>query len=421
MKPETWLKKFHSFSPTLIKMGLERVKTIYQTLIPDTFACPIVTVAGTNGKGTTVRNLEQLMTQQGLNVGAYYSPHLIHFNERIQINGQCIDDETLCHCFEVIAQHDPLNQLTYFEFITLAALFYFKSQPLDLIILEVGLGGRLDAVNCVDPNLAIITAVGLDHCDQLGHSLESIGYEKAGIFRPGIPVILGQEAILSSVIDQADKLNVLLYQSGKDFNWVDNLQDCWHINKTIYSRSVKSDFSENDLIAMASSKILADIYPKLFVKESHFEPIKTQLPGRFNIFDNPRHFKTVLDVAHNAHGTLWLAKKLKQIHPKGKVIAVWSSFKDKDLTALIEPLIPLVTHWFISELCSERKANLQLLASALSNFNVHPFSMVQDIKLSYSAAQCLAEPNDIILIFGSFETVEILLPLVKKECLTQGA
>ncbi|MCG7964842.1 MAG: Mur ligase family protein, partial [Candidatus Thiodiazotropha taylori] len=215
---EQWLDWQTTLHPKEIELGLERVASVWQRLKPAGLQSLVVTVAGTNGKGSSVAMLESIYRQAGYRVGAYTSPHLVRYNERIRIDGREVSDEALCLAFEQVDQARGETVLTYFEFATLAALMIFAEQPLDLVILEVGLGGRLDAVNIIDADLALITTVDLDHTDWLGNSREEIGLEKAGIMRPKQPVVVGDSGIPESVPGFAKQIGAELYLAGRDFN-----------------------------------------------------------------------------------------------------------------------------------------------------------------------------------------------------------
>lgn len=216
-----WLSWLETLHPRTIELGLTRIQTVFASLEPIKPAPYVITVAGTNGKGSCVALLEAIVLAGGHKVGCYTSPHLLKFNERIKINGQAVTDSVLCEAFAYIDGKRAGISLTYFEFVTLAALYLFHRQTLEVVILEVGMGGRLDAVNIIDPDLAIISGIDFDHMDYLGTTLDAIGFEKAGIMRAGKPAIYGGETIPNSILQHAEQLNVSLFYRGRDYDYQD--------------------------------------------------------------------------------------------------------------------------------------------------------------------------------------------------------
>jgi dihydrofolate synthase/folylpolyglutamate synthase len=415
-----WLAYLETTIPSKdIVLGLDRIESVAEKRDLNSFSCPVITVAGTNGKGSTVAGITALLSNLGLRVGAYFSPHLLSFTERIQIEQSPISEDVLLASFEEIAYLRGEIPLTYFEFTTLAALQCFQWAELDVLVLEVGLGGRLDAVNCVSPDIAIITSIDYDHCDWLGTDLDSIAKEKAGICRPNIPFILGREAILSSIEEIAVSLNAKLLKSGKDFDWKDNSHEEWVYEGKILPRLLQSAFDESDLLAMVAVECLKDKFEWL---ENNREvvgaPLCVQMPGRFLKFSGA--VTHIFDVAHNPHGARWLAKEVKRLAIPGRLLAVWSSFKDKDLQQIVAPFVDLVDEWFVGCLENSRHANLGLLTDTLVTQSADKISGFSDILSAYHAARRQSKPGDVILTFGSFETVATVLPaatalLIQKE------
>ncbi|MFO1257437.1 MAG: Mur ligase family protein [Gammaproteobacteria bacterium] len=405
MKPKTlpdWLAYIESTSPSnRWVLGLDRVITVAMKKGLHQFSCPVITVAGTNGKGTTVAGISALLLSTGLRVGAYFSPHLFHFTERIQIDGTAVDEELLLKAFETIEILRGDTPLTYFEFITLVAFQCYQWSNLDVLVLEVGLGGRLDAVNCVSPDIAVITSVDYDHCEWLGSDLESIGREKAGICRPNIPLLLGREAILSSVLDVAASMNAIVYQAGKDFDWEDNLKKTWKFQGKVLTGSLQSTFAESNLLAMAAANlVLKDIASEPPIDR----PIVVEMPGRHHVLEIDE-VTYILDVAHNPHGARWLSERVSQSANSGRLLAVWSSFKDKDLQNIATPFVGIIDEWFIGPLNHARGANLALLADTLKTCGANNFREFSSIIGAFEAAKQKAIAGDTVLIFGSFETV----------------
>lgn len=415
MTPKTlseWLAYIESMSPSnRWVLGLDRVLAVAMKKNLHQFSCPVITVAGTNGKGTTVAGIAALLSSKGLRVGAYFSPHLFHFAERIKINSEDVDESMLLKSFQEIESLREDTPLTYFEFITLAALQCYQWSNLDILVLEVGLGGRLDAVNCVSPDIAVITSIDYDHCDWLGSDLESIGKEKAGICRPNIPLLLGREAILSSVLDVAASMNAIVYQAGKDFDWKDNLKKTWDFQGKTLTRSLESTFQESDLLAMAATKL---VLKEDIIDDTASVPITVKMPGRHHVSERCG-VTYIFDVAHNPHGARWLSEKVRQKTTSGRCLAVWSSFQDKDLQNIITPFVGFIDEWFIAPLNHTRGANLGLLADTLKTCGVNKFSEFSDIVMAYEAAKQRAITGDTVIIFGSFETVTSILPKIEYE------
>ena len=225
---DQWLDWQAGLHPSEIDLGLERVTAVWRKLVPSGLSCPVVTVAGTNGKGSCVAMLDAIYRQAGYRVGTYTSPHLVRYNERIRIGGVEVDDQALCRAFDAVDRARAGVSLTYFEFGTLAALYLFASHTLDLVILEVGLGGRLDAVNIIDADLALITTIDLDHQDWLGETREQIGLEKAGIMRPSRPVVLADPDMPGSLFKEAERIGAEVLWAGRDYEWYESAEAwCW--------------------------------------------------------------------------------------------------------------------------------------------------------------------------------------------------
>ncbi len=404
---DQWLNYIEQSHPLTISMGLERVKKVSERRNLHQFPFPVVIVGGTNGKGSTVSSLAKLLQTAGLRVGTYSSPHLLDFKERIQINGCFLNESELCEAFAEIEQLREETLLTFFEFTTLAA-FYLFQQPqfeLDIVILEVGLGGRLDAVNIVSPNIAVITSIGYDHQEYLGNTLESIAYEKAGILRPKIPVIFGKQAKNEVLLEQAAKHSNPVYIEGEHFDYeptgsiwsfcgLDNLVPRFYLPTNSVS------------LAMAAYTILSEIHfslPPLKSVVKCFEDL--MMVGRFHpvIINN---IPIIFDVGHNPDGSLWLAKKLQGLNPKRKILAVWASLEDKALSEIVAPMKHIVDSWFIGELPEvKRSAAIDKLAEALSQQKiqaVYPYPTILD---AFIGAMKMVNEDDLIVVFGSFYTV----------------
>jgi len=432
---DKWLSYIEALHPEEIVLGLERVKAVARRAGLLAVDCPVVLVGGTNGKGSTVSTLATLLMAHNLRVGSYFSPHLLRFNERIAINGQCIEDAVLCRIFEKIESYrcdTPNNFLTFFEFTTLAALQFFKDAACDIIILEVGLGGRLDAVNIIEPTLSIITTLGLDHTDRLGDTIDKIAIEKAGILRKNKCALIGAQAQNQCLIAHAHKIKAILRQETKDFGWKLNAskKDNWYFNDKAIIKNIELSEKVNNLnipsssvsLALAAFYILASYYPKLIPHisiTSHLNLEKAQLPGRFQAYGN-----TIFDVAHNPLGAQYLSEKLSNPTKPSNIryIAVWSSFKDKELAPMVQALQATIDIWVIAPLEHPRAASTSMLKQALKVNGISETAIFSEesIQAAYQKACLLAGSSDIIVVFGSFVTVSQVMVHVNPNIIYQS-
>lgn len=424
-----WLAQLETAVGDAIVLGLDRVRAVAERLQVQSFACPVVTVAGTNGKGSTVATLVWLLRRQGMQVGSYTSPHVSHFQERIQINGNPVSDEQLCAAFAQIAAVRGDVFLTYFEWTTLAALVLFSqyAEPLDVIVLEVGLGGRLDAVNIIDPTIAVVTSIGYDHQAWLGDSLEAIAGEKAGILRSHIPVILGKNVTQATLHQRAMEGQNGLLIEGRDFDITSSGEWYYHESKHVASQddvhSRGSDTQKktlfvppNDLPSSSVSLALMiytiletqlDTLPRLRCPVMDLSDLT--MVGRF--FKLKIHNKTIiLDVAHNAEGATWLAAKLAE-QGFSEVVAVWASLQDKALNEIVLAMKNVVRHWNIGELAVPRGSSGALLKDVLAQSDIDAVSCYANIQAAFEGA--LAMEGDTIVVFGSFYTVSEVLAYLK--------
>jgi dihydrofolate synthase/folylpolyglutamate synthase len=419
MTLDDWLAHCERIHPKTIDMGLDRVQTVLQRLGLK-FSVPVFTVAGTNGKGSTCAMLESILLQAGYRVGLYAKPHLVHFEERCRINGRMVDADALVPHFEAVEGARGEVSLTYFEFTTLVIARALSVAELDVVILEVGLGGRLDAVNAIDTYCAIITSIDLDHTDYLGPDRESIGREKAGIMRTGRPVIVSDPVPPQSVKDHAQAIDADLWLFGRDFNYGgDKLQWSWAgRNKRYNSMAYPALRGANQLLN--ASGVLAALSAM-----HHRLPITAQavrnglalveLPARFQIV--PGQPTLVLDVAHNPHAVAALANNLDQMAFYPRTFAVFGAMADKDISTLLTRMLPLVDGWYCTDLPTPRAASAQALAELLRTAQAEArakgavlpakidVSAHGDPRSALLAALEAADPADRIVVFGSFYTV----------------
>ena len=405
-----WLAHCERLHPKAIAMGLDRVREVAQRM-GLAFACPVVTVAGTNGKGSTCAMLEAIALQAGYRTGVYTSPHLVHFEERCRIAGEIVQAQALVPHFERVEAARQGQTLTYFEFTTLAILSLMAASGLDVAILEVGLGGRLDAVNVIDTDCAIVTSIDLDHMDYLGPDRESIGREKAGILREGRPAIVSDPMPPHSLIQYAQALGADLWLLGRDFNFSgDKQQWAWAGRGRRYPGLAYPALRGANQLLNASGVLAAleALRPRLPVTAQAIRNglALVELPGRFQIV--PGEPTLVLDVAHNPHSVAALAANLDAMGFYPTTHAVFGAMGDKDLAPMLAKIGPLVDRWYFTDLPTPRAAPAQKLAEgwqALPGRREVPTSTHASPQDALRAAVAAAEPADRILVFGSFYTV----------------
>ena len=408
---DQWLAYQLGTHPQPIAMGLERVRLVAERLQLERLPCPVITVGGTNGKGSTVAYIESIARASGYRVGAFTSPHFLRYNERIRIDGAEVSDAELIDAFEAIETARAETPLTYFEFGTLAALFLFARAGLDLAVLEVGLGGRLDAVNLIDADVAVITTVDLDHQAYLGNDRESIGFEKAGIMRAGRPCILGEKDPPSSVLRHAYENGVYCIRAYSDY-LIDRFESHWVWREPGFSLDLPyPQLQAPAQIQNAACAIAALRASSLNVPDAAWAAgvAEARVTGRLQRWRTDP--EVILDVAHNPQSVAQLEDWL-QINPK-PTVAVFSALKDKDIAGMLARLAPYIGFWHVAVLSQPADRVMtsgdwqQKLSAVLpaSVYRIHP-----DVASAYAAA--LAENSgQRILVFGSFHTLEAVMRL----------
>ena len=415
-----WLAHAERLHPQAIDLGLERVQTVARRM-GLRLDCPVITVAGTNGKGSTCAMLESIYTQSGYRTGVYSSPHLVHFEERCRLAGEAVKAEELVPALaEVeVARHgqggEPEVSLTYFEFTTLAILRVIARANVDVAILEVGLGGRLDAVNIIDADCAVITSIDLDHMALLGPDRESIGREKAGVMRTERPVVLSDPAPPQSVLDHAREIGADLRRVGVDFHFAgDQQQWGWASHPSRGGRRYSglpypALRGANQLLNAAGVLAAVDaLRERLPVTAQAVRTglVLVELPGRFQIV--PGRPTLVLDVAHNPHSVAALALNLDAMGFYPRTHAVLGAMADKDLSTMLGRIAPLIDHWHLTDLPLPRAitaAALRPIIEALPGAIERQISTHASPREALSAAMAGADPADRIVVFGSFYTV----------------
>jgi dihydrofolate synthase/folylpolyglutamate synthase len=411
---DDWLAHCERLHPTAIDMGLERVRTVARRMAIR-FDCPVITVAGTNGKGSTCAMLESILGQSGYRTGLFTSPHLVHFEERLRLLGQSVDATNLVAGFAAVerarARNGEVISLSYFEFSMLAIFEVMMRSNLDVVILEVGLGGRLDSTNIIDTDCAIITSIDLDHTELLGPDRESIGREKAGIMRTGKPVIVSDPVPPQSILDYACEIDADIWLVGRDFNVSgDKQQWGWAGRGRRYSGLAYPALrGANQLINAAGVlAALAALRERLPVTAQAVRNglAFVELPGRFQII--PGQPTVVLDVAHNPHSVAALAANLDAMGFFPTTHAVFGAMADKDLATMLATVSPLMDRWYFTDLPLARAARGGDLLVRWQGQNTRKdtaASAFANPVHALQAAIAAADPADRIVVFGSFHTV----------------
>jgi dihydrofolate synthase/folylpolyglutamate synthase len=407
-----WLAHCERLHPVTIDMGLERVAQVALAMNLR-FSCPVITVAGTNGKGSTCAMLEACLLQAGYRTGVYTSPHLVHFEERCRLYGDIVHANDLLSHFEQVEQARVQTglSLSYFEFTTLVIMSLMAASSLDVAILEVGLGGRLDAVNIIDTDCAVITSIDIDHTALLGHDRETIGYEKAGIMRAGKPVIVSDPLPPQSIATYAAQVGADLWQMGRDFNFNgDKQQWGWAGRGRRYSGLAYPALRGANQLLNASGVLAAldALRTQLPVTAQAIRNglSMVELPGRFQIV--PGQPALVLDVAHNPHSVAALSENLDAMGFYPATHAVFGAMADKDLLPMLQKVAPLVDHWYFCDLPIERAAKASELKQKWEQLPSRSGVSTQvytDPYQAFQAAVARANPTDRIVVFGSFYTV----------------
>jgi dihydrofolate synthase / folylpolyglutamate synthase len=415
-----WLEYIERIHPKSIQLGLDRVTKVRDALGASTRAT-VITVTGTNGKGSTCAMLEAILLAAGYRVGLYTSPHLLHYNERIRVGGRPLADARLCAAFEAVEKARVGGAggalLTYFEFGTLAAWDIFASEPLDAVILEVGLGGRLDAVNAFDGDCAVLTGVALDHMDYLGDTRESIGAEKAGIFRKGKPAIVADPDPPRSVLDHAAAIGADLRLIGRDFGYQPQERQWMFWNRDGRRSGLAhpalrgSRQLANAAAALAALDALRDRVP-VSMQDIREGLARVELPGRFQVL--PGRPAVVLDVAHNPQAAAVLAGNLADMGFFPRTHAVFGMLRDKDVVGVCRAMQGRVSAWYAASLSVPRGASAETLVDALARAGeAREVARFENPLEAYAAAQSEADENDRIVVFGSFFTVAAVLQAIE--------
>jgi dihydrofolate synthase / folylpolyglutamate synthase len=407
-----WLAWQETLHPNAIDLGLDRLQRTLDRLGWQRPTCPVITVAGTNGKGSCVALTARILREGGYRVGTFTSPHLLRYNERITIDGVEVADEALIDAFERIDAARGPDTLTFFEFNAAAALLVFADAQPDAVVLEVGMGGRLDAVNVVDADVALVTSIDLDHCEWLGRDRETIGREKAGVFRAGRPAIFGSRDMPASIRESAQQIGADLQQLGRDFDWVRN-GDRWNWRgrageqRDLPAPALHGDIQYDNAAAVLAA--LEALQSRLRAPRAAIERgLQTvTLPGRFQVVrqSNPRPIEWILDVAHNPAAAHTLAAQLAARKNGGRTIAVCGVLSDKDVEGIVGELRNSFDSWVIVGLQGARALPPEDLAARVRKVGANVEAVAADVVAGCLVAEALAQAGDRIVVFGSFLTV----------------
>ena len=389
-------------------MGLGRVTSVARTLGVDKFPGRVITVGGTNGKGSTVVHLDSFLRTSGVSTGMFTSPHFIRYNERIQVNGTEVTDAELVAAFERIEHARGTTTLTFFEYNVLAALVIFTERAVAVAVLEVGLGGRLDAVNLLDPDVAIVCSIGFDHRDYLGDTLDLIGAEKAGIFRPGRPAVLGTAEMPRSVFAAIDSLQARPVVAGKDFKWSVANDGRWSYDgpglscrDLSPSALVGSIQYRNAATALAALEALGSV--RLSERTVSAALSAVRLSGRFQSVRKDS-VEWILDIAHNEPAAVIFARHIREHPGQGRTLAVVGILSDKDAGAIARVLEREVDQWVLCALPGPRGGSAEDLARRMS-LSPAAVTLAPSVEEGCAVAGATAKPGDRVLVFGSFHTV----------------
>jgi dihydrofolate synthase/folylpolyglutamate synthase len=418
---QEWLSLLEQRHSKEIDMGLDRVMAVKQKL-DIYYNCPVIMVGGTNGKGSTCAMLESILLRAGYKVGLYSKPHFLDFNERARLNGEPVDDQSLTDIFKEVEEARGEVSLTYFEFTSLAICQLMAKAPLDVVILEVGLGGRLDAVNVIDADVSIVTSIDIDHVDYLGDTREKIGFEKAGIFRKDQVAICSDPVPPQSLIDHAQAIGADLRLFGRDFNYNGDKQQ-WNFagrEQRRNSLAYPSLRGANQLLN--ASAVLAALEALRFQLPVGAQEVRTglvtvELPGRFQVLAGRP--TVILDVAHNPHAAATLSQNLDNMGFHPYTYAIFGSMLDKDITGILASIKEKIDHWCVTDLPLPRAASSQQLNEKLieqgvvegKESSIHQFTSPEN---AYAYAMSKAGENDRILVFGSFLTVAGVMKKLKE-------
>ncbi len=418
-----WLHRVESLHPSEIDLGLARIAQVSRQMKLPAIAKKVITVAGTNGKGSTVCMLSTILAAAGYKVGAYTSPHLVNYNERVRINGKPVSDESLCEAFERVDAARQDVSLTYFEFGALTAFDVFSRSDLDVAVLEVGLGGRLDAVNLIDPDVAVLTTIALDHTDWLGETREEIGVEKAGIFRAGAPAICGETDLPLTVINHAQALSADLMRRGEVYDFIKHADEhiegmqVWdwsgsrgHETISFQNLPIPSLPLVNAATTLQALHQLKMDIPEQAIREGL---MSASLPGRYQRIDKP--VPMLLDVAHNPEAAAYLVERLKEEKHSGRFYALLGMLSDKDSDEVLNIMQPVIDEWAVCDLATPRAIAATALQAKLAELGDRNVKTYATPSMALDDLVTRVGNDDLLIVFGSFFTVGAVLEALSFE------
>lgn len=411
-----WLSYLEALHPTEIDLGLDRLRQVAERLDITSLPCSVVTVAGTNGKGSTVALLESVLRSCGYRTGCYTSPHFLHYNERIALDGKPVADELICKAFAQIERARGDISLTYFEFGTLAAFLVFAEQKPDVAILEVGLGGRLDAVNLIDPDVSVVTTIALDHESWLGSDIEQIGREKAGIFRRDKPAIIGSQHIVGSVRETAEALGCSsIDQLGYQYRWSMS-ENGWSWQSLDSDGAVALEYLELPDVSLPTDnaatvlQVIQRLPLDCPASAVYNGLASAQLTGRMQ-----RLGRFMLDVAHNPHAAEYVAQRLPVVD--GKRVALLGMLDDKDIESVLDIMAPHFDAWYLAQLDGPRATDVKRIESHLSALGCDNMRSFENVSSALNGVLEETCDQDLVFVFGSFFTVAgVLAERERFEC-----
>ena len=407
----SWQQQLHASS---IELGLERISKVAEKLQLTSPPFLVITVAGTNGKGSSVAMFESILSRAGFKVGAYTSPHFLKYNERVRIKQLPVSDDLLCEAFEKVESSRDNTSLSFFEYGTLAALSIFIKERVEIAILEVGLGGRLDAVNVLDNDLSVITSISLDHTDWLGEDREAIAYEKSGIMRPGKPAVCIDRNPPKTIANTAKEKNANLYQIGQDFDfrrqsksWVFTDNDgCEHeFPYPSISGRVQLHNACGVLMGIKLLQLSRDVK-----RDAYVEGLQNiNILGRFQTIKGD--VETLLDIAHNQESAMVLSENLSELRENKTLHAVFAVLADKDVASILNELDSLFCSWHISKPANARGLSVEALSNNLKKRHINDVHSYATVTSAYHGALNLAQRGESVVVFGSAFTVAEVLSL----------
>jgi len=418
-----WLERVESLHPNEIDLGLARIAQVSRQMGLTDIAGKVITVAGTNGKGSTVCMLSSILSSAGYQVGSYTSPHLIHYNERVRLNGIPVSDEALCESFARVDASRQGVELTYFEFGALVAFDLFARSDLVVVVLEVGLGGRLDAVNLIDSDVAVLTTIALDHTDWLGETREEIGVEKAGIFRAGAPAVCGETDLPLTVINHAQALSANLMRRGEVYDFtkhadgkIEGMQVWdWHGSRGNQPVSLQNLPLPSLPLVNAATTLQALYQLGLDIPEQAIREglMNANLPGRYQRLETP--VPMLLDVAHNPEAAAYLVERLKEENNPGRTFALLGMLSDKDSDEVLTIMQPVIDEWAVCDLDTPRAIAAETLQGKLAELGDTQVNTYANAAAAMSELRNRVGTDDLLIVFGSFFTVGAVLEVLSIE------